>query len=130
VAAETQLRLNDRSTKKHEYPAVLFEQLTYSEVAYYTGTTTYCNFGTGLYCIVVIFATSAERFYSVLNSEQQAKGATLTMDDLEDAMHHKLWRQGGRCQNKHTCCDDVDEIMVLAAFGGTCYNCQEKRGHI
>jgi hypothetical protein len=48
------------------------------------------------------------------------------MDDLEDAMN-KLWRQGGGSQKKHTGNDGGE--MVLAAFGGTCYNCQDK-GHI
>jgi hypothetical protein len=46
------------------------------------------------------------------------------MDDLEDAMN-QLWRQGGGSQKKHTGYDGGE--MVLSAFGGTCYNCQEKR---
>jgi hypothetical protein len=47
------------------------------------------------------------------------------MDDLEDAMN-QLWRKGGGSQKKHTGHDGGE--MVLSAFGGTCYNCQEK-GH-
>jgi hypothetical protein len=47
----------------------------------------------------------------------------LTMDDLEDAMN-KLWRQGGGRQKKHT--GNNGNEMVLSAFGGTCYNFQEK----
>jgi hypothetical protein len=60
-----------------------------------------------------------------LTSEKRTKGDDLTMDDLEDAMN-QLWRQGGGSQKKDTS-DDGGEMM-LAAFGGTCYNCQEK-GH-
>jgi hypothetical protein len=41
-----------------------------------------------------VFATAAEKYHSVLTSEQRTKGAGLTMDDLEDAMN-QLWRQGG-----------------------------------
>jgi hypothetical protein len=72
-----------------------------------------------------VFATAAEKYHSVLTSEQHTNCADLTMEDLEDAMN-QLWRQGGGRQKKHTS-NDIGE-MVLAAFGGTCYNCQEK-GH-
>jgi hypothetical protein len=72
-----------------------------------------------------VFATAAEKYHSVLTSEQRTKGADLTMDDPEDTMN-QLWRQGGGSQNKHTGNDGGE--MVLAAFGGICYNCQEK-GH-
>jgi hypothetical protein len=41
-----------------------------------------------------VFATAAEKYHSVLNSEQRTKGADLTMDDLEDAMN-QLWIQVG-----------------------------------
>jgi hypothetical protein len=44
------------------------------------------------------------------------------MDDLEDATN-QLLRQGVGSQKKHTS-HDCGEI-VLAAFGGTCYNCQD-----
>jgi hypothetical protein len=60
-----------------------------------------------------------------LTSEQRTKGATLTMDYLEDAMN-QVRRQGGGSKEKHTSNDGGE--MVLAAFGGTCYNCQQK-GH-
>jgi hypothetical protein len=66
----------------------LFEQLAEIEVAY-TGTTitfTKHDF------IGVVSETAAEKYHAVLSSEQRAKGASLTMDDLEDAMN-KLWRQ-------------------------------------
>jgi hypothetical protein len=76
-------------------------------------------------CIGVVFATAAEKYHSVLTSEQRTKGAGLTIDDLEDAMN-QLWRQGGGSQKKHTGHDGGE--MVLSAFGGTCYNYQEK-GH-
>jgi hypothetical protein len=72
-----------------------------------------------------VFATAAEKYHSVLTSEQRTKGAELAMDDLEDAMN-QLWRQGGGLQKKHT--GNGGGEMVLATFGGTCYNCQEK-GH-
>jgi hypothetical protein len=75
--------------------------------------------------IGVVFATAAEKYHSVLTSEQQTKGANLTLDDLEDAMN-RLWRQGYGSQKKHTSDDGGD--IIWAAFGGTCYNCQEK-GH-
>jgi hypothetical protein len=74
-------------------------------------------------CIVVVFAKVPEKYSAVLTSQQSAKGAGLTIDDLEDAMN-QLWRQGGGSQKKHTS-DDGGEIL-LAAFGGVCYNCQEK----
>jgi hypothetical protein len=73
-----------------------------------------------------VVATSAEKYHYVLTSEQRTKGADLTMDDLEDALN-QLWRQGGGSQKKHTG-NDGGEI-VLSAFEGTCYKCQEK-GHI
>jgi hypothetical protein len=76
-------------------------------------------------CIGVVFATAAEKYKSVLTSEQHTKGADLTMDDLEDSMN-QLWRQGGGSQKKHTGNDGGE--MMLAAFEGTCYNFQEK-GH-
>jgi hypothetical protein len=109
------------SMKKHEDPAVLFEQLAEIEVTY-AGTTITINEQDW---IEVVLATAAEKYHAVLTSEQCAKGASLTMDDLEDAMH-QLWRQGGGSQTKHTS-DDGGE-MVLDAFGGTNYNCQEM-GH-
>jgi hypothetical protein len=74
-------------------------------------------------CIGVVFATAAEKYHSVLTSEQRTKGADPTMDDLEDAMN-RLWRQGGGSQKKHTGNDGGE--MVLSAIGGTCYNFQEK----
>jgi hypothetical protein len=43
------------------------------------------------------------------------------MYDLEDAMN-QLWRQGGVLQKKHT--GNGGGEMMLAAFGGTCYNWQ------
>jgi hypothetical protein len=66
-----------------------------------------------------------KKYHQVLTSEQRTKGDDLTMDDLEDAMN-RFWRQGGGSQKKHT--SDDDGYTVLAAFVGTCYNCQEK-GH-
>jgi hypothetical protein len=122
AAAEARRRLNDVSMKKYNDPAVLFEQLAEIEVAY-AGTTIKI---TEQDCIGVVFATAAEKYHSVLTSEQRTKGAGLTMDDLEDAMN-QLWIQGGGRQKKHTGNDGGE--MVLSAFGGTCYNCQEK-GHI
>jgi hypothetical protein len=77
--------------------------------------------------IGVVFATAAEKYHSVLTSEQRNKGANLTMDDLEDAMN-QLWRQGGGIQKKHTGNDGGE--MVLAAFGGVCYNCQENGNRV
>jgi hypothetical protein len=121
AAAEARRRLNDASMKKNDDPAILFEQLAEIEVAY-AGTTIKI---TEQDCIGVVFATAAEKFHYVLTSEQRTKVADLTMDDLEDAMNH-MWRQGGGSQNKHTGNDGGE--MVLTAFGGTCYNCQEK-GH-
>jgi hypothetical protein len=76
------------STKKHEYPAVLFEQLADIEVAY-TGTTIK---STEQDCFELVFATAAEKYHAVLTSEQRAKGESLTTDDLEDAMN-KLRRK-------------------------------------
>jgi hypothetical protein len=121
AAAEARRRLNDVSMKKYDDTAILFEQLAEIEVVY-AGTTIKI---TEQYCIGVVFATAAEKYHSVLTSEQRTKGAGLTMDDLEDAMN-QLWRQGGGSQKKHTGNDGGE--MVLSAFGGTCYNCQEK-GH-
>jgi hypothetical protein len=121
AAAEARRRLNDVSMKKNEDPDILFEQLAEIEVAC-AGTTITI---TEQDCIGVVFATSSEKYHSVLTSEQRTKGADLTMDDLEDAMN-RLWRQGGGSQKKHTS-DDGGEMM-FAAFGGTCCNCQEK-GH-
>jgi hypothetical protein len=121
AAAEARRRLNDASMKKYDDPAILFEQLAEIEVAY-AGKTIKI---TEQDCIVVVFAKAAENYHSVLTSEQRTKGAGLTMDDLEDAMD-QLWRQGGGSQKKHTGNDGGE--MVLSAFGGTCYNCQEK-GH-
>jgi hypothetical protein len=105
--------------KKYDDPAVLFEQLAEIEVAY-AGTTIK---STEKDCIGVVFSATAEKYHSVLAWEQRTKGACLTMDYLEDAMN-QLWRQGGGSQKKHTGNDGGE--MVLSAFGGTCYNCQEK----
>jgi hypothetical protein len=121
AAAEARRRLNDVSMKKYDDPAILFEQLAEIEVAY-AGTTIKL---TEQDCIGVVFATAAEKYHSVLTSEQRTKGDGLTMDDLEDAMN-QLWRQGGGSQKNQTGNDGGE--MVLSAFGGTCYNCQEK-GH-
>jgi hypothetical protein len=121
AAAEANRRINDVSMKKYDDPAILFEQLAEIEVAY-AGTTIKI---TEQDCIGVVFATAAEKYHSVLTSEQRTKGADLTMDDLEDAMN-QLWRKGGGSQNKQTGNDGGE--MVLSAFGGTCYNYQEK-GH-
>jgi hypothetical protein len=121
AAAEVRRRLNDVSMKKNDDPAILCKQLAEIEVAY-AGTT--IKIIEQDY-IGVVFATYAEKYHSVLTSEQRTKGADLTMDDLEDVMN-QLWRQGGGSQEKHTGTDGGE--MVLAAFGGTCYNCQEK-GH-
>jgi hypothetical protein len=52
-------------------------------------------------CIGVVFSTAAEKYHYVLTSEQRTKGASLTMDDLEDVMTS----------------DDGGEIFI-AAFGG------------
>jgi hypothetical protein len=120
-AAEARRRLNDVSMNKNDDPAIVFEQLAEIEVAY-TGTAIKI---TEQDCIGVVFATAAEKYHSVLTSEQCTKVADLTMDDLEDAMN-QLWRQGGGSQKKHTGNDGGE--MVLSAFGGTCYNFQEK-GH-
>jgi hypothetical protein len=117
AAAEDRRRLNDVSMKKYDDPAILFEKLAEIEVAYAGKKIT------EQYCIGVVFATAAEKYHYVLTSEQCTKGADLTMDGLEDAMN-QLWRQGGGSQKKHTG-NDGGEI-VLSAFGGTCYNCQEK----
>jgi hypothetical protein len=118
AAAEARRRLNDVNMKKNEDPALLFEQLAEIQVAY-AGTTIKV---TEQDCIGVVFATSSEKCHSILTSEKRTKGADLTMDDREDSMN-QLWRQGGGSQKKHTS-DDIGK-MVLAAFGGTCYNFQE-----
>jgi hypothetical protein len=115
AAAEARRRLNDVSMKKYDDPAILFEQVAEIEVAY-AGTTIKI---TEHDCIGVVFATAAEKYHSVLTSEQRTKGDGLTMDDLEDAMN-QLWRKGGGIQKKHTGHDGGE--MVLSAFGGTCYN--------
>jgi hypothetical protein len=109
AAAEDHGRLNDVSMKKNDDPAILFEQLAEIEVAY-AGTTIKI---TEQDCIGVVFATAAEKYHSVLTSEQRTKGADLTTDDLEDAMN-QLWRQGGGSQKKHTGNDGGE--MVLAPF--------------
>jgi hypothetical protein len=88
AAAETRRRINDMSMKKYDDPDILFEQLAEIEAAY-AGTTIKI---TKQDCIGVVFATAAEKYHSVLTSEQRTKGAGLTMDDLEDAMN-QLWRQ-------------------------------------
>jgi hypothetical protein len=121
AAAEARRRLNDVSMKKYDDPAMLFEQLAEIEVAY-AGTTIKIIEQD---CIGVVFATAAEKYHSVLTSEQRAKGAGLTMDDLEDVMN-QLWIQGDGGQKKHTVHDGGE--MLLSAFVGTCYNCQ-KKGH-
>jgi hypothetical protein len=121
AAAESSHILNDVSMKKNEDPAILFEQLAEIEVAYADTTIKITEQG----CIGVVFATAAEKYHSVLTSEQRTKGADLTMDDIEDAVN-QLWRQGGGSPKKHTGNDGGG--MVFAAFGGTCYNCQDK-GH-
>jgi hypothetical protein len=77
-------------------------------------------------CSVVVFAITPDKCHTVLNSEQRVNGASLTIDDFKYAMN-QLWRQGVGSQKKHTS-DDRGEL-VLASFGGTCYNCQGK-GHI
>jgi hypothetical protein len=122
AAAEARRRLNDVSMKNNDDPAILCEHLAEIEVDY-AGTTIKI---TEQDCIGVVFATAAEKYHSILTSEQRTNGADLTMDDLEYGMK-QLRRQGGGSQKKHTG-NDIGE-MVLAAFGGTCYNCQEK-GHI
>jgi hypothetical protein len=119
--ADTRHRLNNVSMRKHEYPAFIFEQLEEIEVAY-AGTTITI---TAHDYIGVVFATMAEKYHDVLTSGQRVKGASLTIDDLEDTMN-QLWRQGGGSQKKHRTDDGGD--MDLAAFVGNCYNCQEK-GH-
>jgi hypothetical protein len=87
AAAEARRRLNVVSMNKHDDPGILFEQLGEIEAAY-AGTTIII---TEQDCIVFVFATAAEKYYSVLTSEQRTNGAGLTMDDLEDAMN-QLWR--------------------------------------
>jgi hypothetical protein len=121
AAAEARRRINDVSMKNNDDPAILFEQLAEIEVDYAGKTITI----TEQDCIGVVFATAAEKYHSILTSEQRTNGADLTMDDLEDAMN-QLRRQGGGSQRKHT--GNYGGEMVLAAFGGACYNCQEK-GH-
>jgi hypothetical protein len=66
AAAEARHRLNDLSTKKHEYPAVLFEKLADIELVY-AGTTINRSEQD---CMVFVFATAAEKYHSVLTSEQ------------------------------------------------------------
>jgi hypothetical protein len=102
AADEARRRLNDVSMKRYDDPAILFEQLAEIEVAY-AGTTIKI---TEQDCIGVVFATAAEKYHSILTSEQRTKGAGLTMDDLEDAMN-QLWRQGGGSQKK------IQEMMEV-----------------
>jgi hypothetical protein len=121
VEAEARIRRNDTSTKKHKYPAILFEELAAIEMAYAYTTAKI----TKRECIGVVLATSLAKYHAVLTTEKHTKGSRLTIDNLEYALN-QLQRQGCGSQKKYTR-DDGGEIM-LAAFGGTCYNCQEK-GH-
>jgi hypothetical protein len=66
----------------------LFEELAAIGVKYADTTVKM----TGNYCIGFVFARAPEKYHAVLTSEQCAKGASLIIDDLEDAMN-QLWRQ-------------------------------------
>jgi hypothetical protein len=93
--------LNDGSTKMHDDPEISFEVLAEVEGAYASKTINIIEQD----CIVVVFATANETYHSVLTSEQRAKGANLTIDDLKNAIN-QLWRQCGGIQKKHTSSDD------------------------
>jgi hypothetical protein len=62
--------------------ALLFEELAAIEVSYSYTTVKI----TGNDSNVVVFATVPTKYSAVLTSQQSAKGAGLTIDDLEDAI--------------------------------------------
>jgi Tfp pilus assembly PilM family ATPase len=72
--------------------------------------------------IAVILMATPKEYVTLLTSEQRQKGASVTLDDLQEAMLAQ-WRQ------THNSAEQTESSEIgLAAFQGICYNCQ-KTGH-
>jgi hypothetical protein len=74
--------------------------------------------------IAVVLDAAPDEYQAVLTAEQRARGDALSLSDLEIVMSQH-WRQIKRDTNGKS---DQDGEIVLAAFGGMCYNCK-KAGH-
>ena len=112
---EMRQKLNKVAMKKGADPATLFEQLSAIENQY---TTPDRKIEEGDLIAVVLDAATDE-YQAVLTAEQRARGDDLTLADLELVMNQH-WRQIKKT-SKGGKGDDEGEI-VLAAFGGVCYN--------
>ena len=118
---ELRQKLNKVTMKKGADPATLFAQLNVIENQY-TAQDRTIDEGD---LIAVVLDAAPEEYQAVLTAEQRARGDNLKLTDLEIVMNQH-WRQMKR-NHKGERSDDEGEI-VLAAFGGVCYNCN-KKGH-
>ena len=122
---EARMMLNNVSTKNDDDPSVLFKQI--SQIQNCFGLAAHTIEDGDL--IATVLAAAPSRYRSILTTEQQIRGADLTLNYLEDAMRQlflqtNLERRKGNEKSK----SDNNVEVTLGAFDGVCYLCL-KKGH-
>jgi hypothetical protein len=113
--------LNKVSMKRNENAAVMFEELAAIKNQYNTAAKQIEEAD----LIAVIIDAAPKECQSVLTNEQLRQGDLIDdVDDMRNAMNAH-WRAIGKSNNSGT---NTDNELVLSAFGGTCYRCNET-GH-
>jgi hypothetical protein len=72
----------------------------------------------------VVLDAATKEYQAVLTCEQCARGISVTLLNLEEAMNqHYRQIKGSKPTN------DNDKELTLGAFGGICYHCKQA-GHV
>ena len=117
---EQRQKLNQVSMKKGSDPTILFEKLAAIEDQYgdMEGGVSKMDL------IAIVLDAATDEYQSALTAEQSARGADLTLLDLELVMN-KYYQQMVRKRGvKRT----EDHEVLLAGFSGACFSCG-KKGH-
>ena len=76
--------------------------------------------------IVIVMDTAPDEYQAILNTEQQAKGDEITLQDLAETMDQQWRSLYAKCKTKLiTGNDGNDTEVALAAFAGKCHNCHQ-----
>ena len=98
---------------------MLFEQLSKIE-SQFSATVNKAD------AIAIVMDAAPDEYQAILNTEQQAKGDKITLQDLAETMDQQWRSLYGQCKTKLITGDDRNDIEVaLAAFAGKCHNCHQ-----
>ena len=111
--------LNQISMSRKEDPVMLFEQLSKIENQF-SMTVNKAD------AIAIVMDAAPDEYKAILNTEQQAKGDKITLQDLAESIDQQSRSLYGQRKTKLITGDDGNDTEVaLAAFAGKCHNCHQ-----